>query len=78
MSNPWPTAAETLNRFVDLDRSMGRRLAELSASQARDAKLSEALEAGRICGLRQEFYEKKHRQLLTKEMARRPHTEPHW
>ena len=57
--NPWATAGERLNKFVSQDPSLGRKLKELSADQARDDRLATALEAGRVYGLRQQYYDMK-------------------
>ena len=57
--NPWATAGERLNKFVSQDPSLGRKLKELSADQARDNRLAFALEAGRVYGLRQQYYDMK-------------------
>ena len=45
--------------------------------QARDSKLAFALEAGRIYGLRQQFYDMKLQRGLNKE-AKQNHTEERW
>jgi hypothetical protein len=64
MPSPYRTAAERLNAFVNLDRSLAQKLAELSRKQSRDAKLSDALETGRTYPMRQMHGElRKQRQL---------------
>jgi hypothetical protein len=52
---------------VSQDPRLGQKLKELSADQARDSKLAFALEAGRVYGLRQQFYEMKLQRGLNKE-----------
>lgn len=53
MPSPYTTAAERLNAFVNLDHSLGQKLAELSRKQSRDAALSYAYESGRSYQMRQ-------------------------
>ena len=71
--DPWATAAERLNRFVSQDPRLGQKLKELSEDQARDNKLAFALEAGRIYGLRQQYYDMKLQRGLHREAQN--HTE---
>ena len=75
--NPWASAAERLNKFVSQDPRLGQKLKELSADQSRDSKLAFALEAGRIYGLRQAYYDMKLQRGLNKE-AKQNHTEEMW
>ena len=56
MSVDWRSASERLNQFANMDPALRQELNALSRAQARDDKLAFALEAGRIYGLRQEFY----------------------
>jgi hypothetical protein len=53
MPSPYTTAAERLNAFVNLDRSLAKDLAELSRKQSRDAALTDAIETGRSYQMRQ-------------------------
>jgi hypothetical protein len=53
---------------------LGQKLQELSADQARDSQLAFALEAGRIYGLRQQYYDFKLQRGLNRE-AKQNHTE---
>ena len=48
MSSDWRTASERLNRFASMDSNLGRKLADLSVLESNEAKLSMALESGRI------------------------------
>lgn len=75
--NPWATAGERLNKFVSQDPSLGQKLKELSTDQARDNKLAFALEAGRVYGLRQQYYDMKLQRGLNKE-TEQEHTEENW
>ena len=75
--NPCATAGERLNKFVSLDPSLARKLKELSADQARDDRLAFALEAGRVYGLRQQYYNMKLQRGLNREL-KEPLTEEAW
>ena len=72
----WQTASERLNSFVRLDHELGEKLMELTKAQARDTKLANAIEAGRIYGLQQQFYEMK----LQRQLGKKLHglTEDSW
>ena len=61
MPSPYTTAAERLNAFVNLDRSLAQDLAELSRKQSRDAALTDAIEIGRSYQMRQ-FHAQTHAQ----------------
>ena len=78
MSVDWQTAAERLNRFANMDPGLRQELNTLSKAQARDDKIAFALEAGRIYGLRQEFYEYKMKRDLARSLRREDITEEHW
>ena len=78
MSVDWQTAAERLNRFARMDPSLRQELNTLSKAEARDDKLAFALEAGRIYGLRQEFYQNKLKRDLARTLRRENITEEHW
>ena len=75
MISDWRTASERLNRFVSMDSSLGRRLAELSIQEAYEIKLTAALDAGRMYGLRQEKYDHILKKQLNKQHAQ---TEKMW
>ena len=70
--NAWPAAAEQLNNWARVDRSLGAKLAELSEDQSHQNKLAWALESGRIYGLRQQKCEMLHKRKLNKEFANAP------
>ena len=78
MSVDWQTASERLNRFAHMDPSLRQELNTLSKAEARDDKLAFALEAGRIYGLRQEFYQNKLKRDLARTLRRGDITEEHW
>ena len=63
-SNPWPTAAEQLNRHVSQDPELGAALARLTSIQTRQQRLATKLEEGRIFGLRQQVFDRKLRRQL--------------
>ena len=78
MSVDWRSAADRLNEFAHMDPSLRQELNALSKAQARDDKLAFALEAGRIYGLRQEFYDNKLKRDLARTLKRTDITEEHW
>ena len=78
MSVDWQTAAERLNRFAHMDPGFRHELNALSMAEARDDKLAFKLEAGRIYGLRQEFYGNKLKRDLARSLRREDITEEHW
>ena len=77
MSCDWRTASERLNRFVSMDSNLGRKLADLSVLESNEAKLSMALESGRIYGLRQQKYDHILQRQLNKMWQHAP-TERMW
>jgi len=74
MPSPYTTTAERLNAFVNLDRSLAEKLAELSKKQSRDAALSSALEEGRMFSVRQTHGQMIKQRLLNKEVRENPLT----
>ena len=72
------SAAERLNQFASVDPSLRQELKALSMAQAPDDQIAFQLEAGRIYGLRQEFYENKLRRDLARSLRRGDITEEHW
>ena len=56
-TSPWMTCSERMNQFAHMDTNLGKRLAELSAQDAYENKMTYALESGRMYGLRQEKYD---------------------
>ena len=75
MSVDWMTAAERLNRYAHMDPGLR---AALSKAEARDDKLAFKLEAGRVYGLRQEYYANKLKRDLGRTLRREGITEEHW
>jgi hypothetical protein len=78
MSVDWRSASERLNEFASMDPSRRQQLNALSMAQARDDKIAFQLEAGRIYGLRQEFYDMKLKRDLARSLRREDITEEHW
>ena len=73
--DPWMGPQQVFNKFARTDRELSNRLQSLSLQQARDTKLAEAIEAGRIYGLQKQFYDMKLKQALN---ADHPETEAMW
>ena len=71
-TSSWMTASERLNQFAHMDTNLGKRLAELSAQDAYENKMTYALESGRIYGLRQEKYDHILRRQITKDWQNPP------
>ena len=55
--DPWQPAQAHFNKFARLDHSLGERLQLLSQRQAQDDRMAEAIELGRIYGLRAQKYD---------------------
>ncbi len=66
-----------MNRFVSLDPRLRETLADLSEDQAHEDKIAFKLEAGRVYGLRKEYYEMVRRRQLNRDMISPP-MEAHW
>ena len=66
---------QVFNKFARMDRELSNKLQSLSLHQARDAKLAEAIEAGRVYGLQKQFYDMKLKRSLN---AEHPETEAMW
>jgi hypothetical protein len=75
--NSWPGAAEQLNNWARVDRSLGAKLAELSEDQSHQNKLAWALESGRTYGMRQQKCQMLQKRQLNKEFAH-PAVEAMW
>ena len=78
MSVDWRNAADRFNEFRGFDKDLQHDLAQLSKAKARDDKLAEKLESGRIYGLRQEYYEMKLKRDLARKLKVADITENHW
>ena len=55
-----------------MDRNLARELGSLSKHQAHDEKLAEAIESGRVYGLRQQRYDMTLRRELGQDWERPP------
>ena len=73
--DPWMGPQQVFNKFAWMDRELSSRLQSLSLNQARDTKLAEAIEAGRVYGLQKQFYYMKLKRSLN---AEHPETEAMW
>ena len=65
--NPWPTAADRLNKHVRWDTRLANHLNELSEDQSSEVKLAHAIEHGRCYGLQQQYYQMVLRRQLNRE-----------
>ena len=65
--NPWPTAADRLNKHVRWDTRLATHLNELSEDQSSEVKLAHAIEHGRCYGLQQQYYQMVLRRQLNRE-----------
>ena len=79
-ANPFPTAAERLNRNVMFPAARGLRekLMNLSATQAREEKIEYALEEGRCFGMRKMRAEMMQQRSLNKLLRGNPLTAKSW
>jgi hypothetical protein len=79
-ANPFPTAAERLNRNVMFSAARGLRekLMMLSATQAREEKIEYALEEGRCFGMRKMRSEMVQQRNLNKLLRGDPLTAKSW
>ena len=77
-ANPFPTAAEYMNRNVSLSRGLSDRLRVLSATQAREEKIEYALEEGRCFGMRKARTELMQQRSLNKLLRGDPLTVKSW
>ena len=65
--NPWPTAADRLNKYVRMDTRLAKQLNELSDDQSSEVKLAHSIEHGRCYGLQQQYYQMVLRRQLNRE-----------
>jgi len=79
-ANPFPTAAEYMNRNVTFSaaRGVSDRLRMLSATQAREEKIEYALEEGRCFGMRKARSELMQQRSLNKLLRGDPLTVKSW
>ena len=78
MSTDWRSAADRLNNIASADPGVRRKLCELSKAEARDDKLSAALEQGRTYGMRQQYYDTILKRQLARALRRNDLVEEHW
>jgi len=78
MSVDWRNASDRFHEFRAFDKELQYDLARLCMEQARDDKLAEKLEAGRIYGLREEFYRMKLKRDLARKLKVTDIAEDHW
>ena len=64
--NPWPTAADRLNKHVRWDSHLANKLNERSEHQSAEVKLAHAIH-GRCYGLQQQYYQMVLRRQLHRE-----------
>jgi hypothetical protein len=73
----WASGQELFNRFARMDRQVAMHLADLSKQEANETKLEDAIESGRVYGMRQQRYEMLLKRQLNREW-RRPPVQPMW
>jgi hypothetical protein len=73
--DPWGSAQQVFNKFARIDRQLANQLDSLNLHQAHDNKLAFSIEAGRVYGLQQQFYNMRLKQQLGRQ---HPHTEEMW
>ena len=71
-SSSWQTAHERFHRHVHQDTRLARRLNNLSEIQASEIKLAEAVEAGRVYGMRAQKYQMTLQKELDQQLQRAP------
>lgn len=76
-AGPWGTASQVFNKFARMDRHLQVQLADLSEEQAGQQKLAQAIESGRVYGLRQQKYNMTLKKQLTQDY-RHPPVEHIW
>ena len=76
-TGPWTKAQDVLFRNVDLDERRFARREAICRTQARQFKLSEAIQFGRVYGLGNKFYESIRRTKLKKQLGAHL-TSEHW
>jgi chemotaxis response regulator CheB len=75
--DPWAGAQEVCNKFARIDGRLAEHLNRLSVRQVSEAKLAQALESGRVYGLRQYKCQMLLKRGLNRE-CRRPLVEHAW
>ena len=76
--DPWCRAPQSLWRNSDLDPRRFAQREALSRQEAKQEKLAEAIEFGRIYGLAEMMYRERRRVKLERQLAPERITAPHW
>ena len=76
--DPWCPAPQSLWRSNDLDPRRFAAREALVRRAAKEQKLHEAIEFGRLYGLAEFYYRERRRQKLERQLVRDFITAPHW
>ena len=76
--DPWAAAPGSLWRNNDLDPRRFAARETLVRRAAKEQKLHEAIEFGRLYGLAEFYYRERRRQKLERQLVRDRITAPHW
>ena len=76
--DPWCPAPQSLYRNNDLDPQRFAAREALVRREAKEQRLHEAIEFGRIYGLAEFYYRERRRQKLERQLVRDVITAPHW
>ena len=76
--DPWCPAPQSLWRNNDLDPRKFAAREALVQREAKEQRLHEAIEFGRIYGLGEQMYRERRRQKLERQLVRDRVTAPHW
>ena len=76
--DPWVSAPQSLWRNNDLDPRRFAAREALVRREAKEQKLHEAIEFGRVYGLAEMYYRERRRQKLEHQLVRDRSTAPHW
>ena len=76
--DPWVSAPQSLWRNNDLDPRRFAAREALVRRAAREQKLHEAIEFGRLYGLAEMYYRERRRQKREHQLVRDRITAPHW
>ena len=76
--DPWRRALESLWRNNDLDPRRFAQREALCRQEAKQERLAEAIEFGRVYGLAEVMYRERRRTKLESQLAPERITAPHW
>ena len=76
--DPWVSAPQSLWRNKDLDPRRFAAREALVRREAKEQKLHEAIEFGRIYGLGEQMYRERRRHKLERQLVADRITAPHW